>query len=92
MGLLGDPVPYSILFTSRAGRDFYGLDRAVQQRLQTAIDRLAANPIPVGARKLQGDEPYFRIRVGDYRVVYEVNGKQLAVIVVKIGHRREIYR
>ena len=85
-------MPYSIRFTSRARRDFYGLDWAVQQRLRTAVDRLAANPFPAGARKLHGDEPYFRIRVGDYRVVYEVNGKQLVVIVVKVGHRSEIYR
>ncbi len=85
-------MPYSIRFTSRARRDFEGLDRAGQQRLRTHIDRLASNPIPAGAKKLHGNEPYYRIRVGDYRVVYQVDGKQLVVIVVKIGHRKEIYR
>jgi len=85
-------MPYSIQFTSRARRDLEGLDRAVQRRLRTHIDRLAANPIPAGAKKLQGGEPYYRIRVGDYRVVYQVEGKQLVVIVVKIGHRKEVYR
>ena len=85
-------MPYSIQFTSRARRDLYGLDRAVQRRLRTHIDRLAANPIPSGAKKLHGNEPYYRIRVGDYRVVYQIEGKQLVIIVVKIGHRKEVYR
>jgi mRNA interferase RelE/StbE len=83
---------YSIWFTSRARRDLKGLARAVQQRLRTHIDRLAVNPIPAGAKKLHGDEPYYRIRVGDYRLVYQIDGKELVVIVVKIGHRREVYR
>ncbi len=85
-------MPYSIQFTSRARRDLNGLDRAVQQRLRTHIDRLSVNPIPAGAKKLHGDEPYYRIRVGDYRLVYQIDGKELVVIVVKIGHRREVYR
>ncbi len=85
-------MPYSIQFTSRARRDLEGLDRAAQLRQRTHIDRLAANPIPAGAKKLHGGEPYYRIRVGDYRVVYQVDGKQLVVIVVKIGHGKEIYR
>lgn len=85
-------MPYSILFTSRARRDLDGLARAVQRRLRTHIDRLAANPIPAGAKKLHGDELYYRIRVGDYRVVYQVEGRQLVVVIVKIGHRREVYR
>jgi mRNA interferase RelE/StbE len=83
---------YSILFTSRARRDLEGLDGAAQQRLRTHLDRLAANPFPAGAKKLRGDEPFYRIRVGDYRVVYQVVGKQLVIIVVKIGHRKDIYR
>jgi mRNA interferase RelE/StbE len=85
-------MPSSIQFTSRARRDPEGLDRAAQLRLRTHIDRLAANPIPADAKKLHGGEPYYRIRVGDYRVVYQVDGKQLVVVVVKIGHRKEIYR
>ena len=85
-------MPYSIQFTSRARRDLEGLDRTAQLRLRTHIDRLVVNPIPAGAKKLHGNEPYYRIRVGDYRVVYQVESKQLVVIVVKIGHRKEIYR
>jgi mRNA interferase RelE/StbE len=50
------------------------------------------NPFPPGAKKLHGDEPYARVRVGDYRVIYQVEAHQLIIIVVKIGHRKEIYR
>ncbi len=85
-------MPYSIQFTSRARRDLEGLDRATQLRLRSQIDRLAANPTPSGAKRLHGEEPYYRIRMGDYRVIYQVAGKQLVVIIVKIGHRKEIYR
>jgi mRNA interferase RelE/StbE len=83
---------YSIQFTRRAQRDFDALDKPVQQRLRIRIDGLASNPFPTGAKRLHGDEPFYRIRVGDYRVVYEVDGKQLIVVVVKVGHRKEIYR
>ncbi|MGO8733711.1 MAG: type II toxin-antitoxin system RelE family toxin [Terriglobia bacterium] len=85
-------MPYSIQLTSRARRDFDGLDRAVQQRLRTHIDLLAANPIPAGAKKLHGDLSYYRIRVGDYRLVYQIDAKHFVVVVVKIGHRKEVYR
>jgi mRNA interferase RelE/StbE len=83
---------YSIQFTPHAERDFSALKRGVQQRLRRRIDRLAEDPFPVGARKLHAEEPFYRIRVGDYRVIYQVGTDQLVVIVVKIGHRREVYR
>src|SRR2546425_3124116 len=83
-------MPYSIQFTSRARRDLEGLDRAAQLRQRTHIDRLAANPIPAGAKKLHGGEPYYRIRVGDYRVVYQVYGKQLVVVVRSEEHTSEL--
>jgi len=83
---------YSVRFTPRAQRDFSALDRATQQRLRRRIDRLAEDPFPVGAKKLHAEEPFYRIRIGDYRVIYQVEGHELAVIIVKIGHRREVYR
>jgi mRNA interferase RelE/StbE len=82
---------YSIQFTPRAQRDFSALDRALQQRLRR-IDRLAEDPFPVGAKKLHAGEPFYRIRVSDYRVVYQIEANEPVVIVVKIGHRREVYR
>ena len=83
---------YSIQFTPHAQRDFAALERGARQRLRRRIDRLAEDPFPVGSRKLHAEEPFYRIRVGDYRVIYQVSTVQLVVIVVKIGHRREIYR
>jgi len=85
-------MPYSIRFTSHAQRDFASLDRTFQQRLRRHIDRLGENPFPPGAKKLHAEEPYYRIRVGDYRVIYHVEAQHLVIIVVKIGHRREVYR
>ena len=85
-------MPYSIRFTPRALRDFAAFDRATQQRLQRRIDRLAKNPYPAGGKKLQADEPIYRIRVADYRVIYQVEAQDVLVVVVKIGHRREVYR
>jgi mRNA interferase RelE/StbE len=83
---------YSIQFTPRAQRDFSTLDRAIQQRLRRHIDQLAENPFPIGAKKLHAEEPFYRIRVSDYRIIYQVEASELLVIVVKIGHRREVYR
>ena len=83
---------YSIQFTPRAQRDFCALDRAIQQRLRRRIDRLAEDPFPVGAKKLHAEEPFYRIRVSDYRVIYQVKATELVVIVVKIDHRKEVYR
>ena len=85
-------MPYSIRFTLRAQGDLCTLDRPVQQRLRRHIDRLGENPFPPGAQKLHAEEPYYRIRVGDYRVIYQVEPHQLVVIVVKIGHRKDVYR
>lgn len=85
-------MPYSIRFTPHAQRDFCTLDRTVQQRLRQHIDRLVESPFPPGAKKLHAEEPYYRIRVGDYRVIYQVEANQLVIIVVKIGHRKEVYR
>jgi mRNA interferase RelE/StbE len=85
-------MPYSIRFTAYAQRDFSALDRTVQKRLRLHIDRLGENPLPHGAKKLHAKEPYYRICVGDYRVIYQIKTRELVIIVVKIGHRREIYR
>jgi mRNA interferase RelE/StbE len=56
------------------------------------IQALAINPRPVGCRKLEGYEATFRIRVGRYRILYDVLDERLVVIVLKVGHRRDVYR
>ena len=62
------------------------------QRIRAAIDLLAENPRPPNCVALQGETGVYRVRVGDYRIVYEVFDRVLVVQVVRIGHRREVYR
>lgn len=85
-------MPNAIEFANSALREFKALDRSVQRRIATHIDDLAASPFPPGSKKLQGSRDQYRIRIGDYRVIYRVDGKRVTVLVLKIGHRREIYR
>ena len=53
---------------------------------------MAENPFPSGITKLEGEDGLYRLRVGDYRVLYQVQGKVLVVLIVGVGHRREVYR
>lgn len=76
----------------RALRVLATLPRKEQQRVRAAIDLLADNPRPPGCTKLSGEDSAYRVRVGVYRIVYEVIDDQLLVHVVRIGHRREVYR
>jgi mRNA interferase RelE/StbE len=67
-------------------------DKTLASRLVEAMRGLASNPRPPGCDKLAGLEDLYRILVGDYRVVYQIRDEMLLVLVVKIGHRREVYR
>lgn len=83
---------YQIEFSRQADRQFRSLPSQIQQRLKPRIDALATVPRPHGSEKLSGIEQLYRIRVGDYRIVYAVEDDRLLVLVVKVGHRREVYR
>lgn len=76
----------------RAVKFLAGLPRQEQQRVRAAIDLLAENPRPPGCTKLTGEEDAYRVRVGVYRILYEIRDDRLLVHVVRIGHRRDIYR
>ena len=67
-------------------------DKTLAARLVEAMRGLANNPRPPGCDKLAGLDDLYRIRVGDYRIVYQIQDAVLLVLVVKIGHRREVYR
>ena len=67
------------------------IDPADARRIQGAIALLARDPRPPGARALQG-RPGLRVRVGDYRIIYTVDDDVLVVVVITLGHRREVYR
>jgi mRNA interferase RelE/StbE len=83
---------YLVDFEPAALRQFNKLDKNLQARLKPKIDALAENPRPHGVKKLQGYENRYRIRVGDYRVLYEIHENVLLVLVVDVGKRGGIYR
>ena len=83
---------YRVALSKPAVHQFGKLDKPVQARLKPRIDALAQNPRPQGVKKLAGEEELYRLRVGDYRIVYQIQDKVLLVLVVKVGQRKEIYR
>ena len=83
---------YQIEFVKQAAKQFKTLPTEEQQRLQSKIDALASEPRPVGVVKLVGEEDLYRIRVGDYRLIYAIQDAILLVLILKIGHRRDVYR
>ncbi len=83
---------YRIEFSPKAEKAFRRLPREAQVRLKTRIDGLAGNPRPPGSLKMSGPEGFHRLRVGEYRVIYLIEDDIFWVLVVKLGHRRDIYR
>jgi mRNA interferase RelE/StbE len=83
---------YVLEFTASALKEFQALGRQIQRRVSDKANALCENPFPAGVKKLQGQVDHFRIRVGDYRVIYRVDGKRVVIVIVRIGHRREVYR
>jgi mRNA interferase RelE/StbE len=83
---------YTIDVTRPAEKQIRALDPQVRARIEKTIDALAENPRPHGCQKMHGYENLYRARTGDWRVVYEIRDNVLLVLVVAVGHRREIYR
>ncbi|MGH2353275.1 MAG: type II toxin-antitoxin system RelE family toxin [Chloroflexota bacterium] len=83
---------YKIEFLPTAARELASLPKDAQQRIARRIDLLADDPRPAGVRAIQGSRGLLRLRVGDYRIVYRVEDDILVVLVVKVGHRRDVYR
>ncbi len=81
---------YEIRFLPSVRRDFHGIPRPAVRRILKAIDQLAAHPRPPACKKLTSRDLY-RIRVGVYRIVYEIRDNELIIAVVKVGHRRDVY-
>ena len=83
---------YTVQLAPAAKRQLRKLDRSIQERVVRRLDKLEKDPRPPGVEKMEGDESTYRIRLGEYRIVYEIRDKVLVVLVLKVGHRREIYR
>lgn len=83
---------YQVELSNRAKRDLAALSVVVQTRIVKALRKLEAQPRSPGIEKLEGENNTYRLRVGDYRILYEIYDNRLFVLVVRIGHRREVYR
>ena len=82
---------YRVEFTAKARESLSRLPKTVQARLAKQIASLADDPRPVGARKIKGQDDCYRVRQGDYRIVYAVMDDLLFVLIVRAGHRKEVY-
>ena len=87
-----EPPVYTVEYAGAARREMRRLSRSQQDRVRAAIDALARVPRPAGCRKLTGFDDLWRIRVGDYRVVYQIEEGHLVVLIIRVRHRREAYR
>lgn len=86
-------MPYKVEILRRAEKSLRALtDRKLYLRLRDTIDALAMEPRPHGCTKLSGAKNIYRVRVGDHRIIYQIEDDRLLVLVADIGHRREIYR
>ena len=83
---------YEIEVAPQAARQFKKLPRDAQERVGRCIDGLGADPRPPGCEKISGHANLYRVRAGDYRVVYQIHDDRLVVIVILVGDRRDIYR
>lgn len=83
---------YEIQLSPAAARKLKKFDPQIRRRIQAAIELLADDPRPPAATQLVGGEGEWRVRTGDYRIIYEIVEKRLVVLVINIGHRRDVYR
>jgi len=84
-------VRYSVEVAPAAVRQIKKLERSVQRKILARIDRLADDPRPPGCVKLSGRGDIYRVRIADFRILYTVVDATLIVLVLKVGHRRDVY-
>lgn len=83
---------YKIEITATAEKSLKKLPKKDLEKVVEAIQVLAISPFPSGCRKLKGEEDVYRVRQGNYRIIYEVIDSKLVVLVLKIGHRKDMYK
>ncbi len=84
-------VHYQVKLSRRSIKALAALPRKEQSRIQAALDLLSETPRPPNCVAMAGENSVYRVRVGNYRIVYEVKDNILKVLVVRIGHRREVF-
>lgn len=83
---------YTVNFTNSAAREFRSLPSEIKHRVGNVVDSLQRTPRPPGVRKLQGHNELYRVRIGSYRLIYEINDRTVCILVTKIRHRSDVYR
>ncbi len=83
---------YRIEFKRSAAKVLRKIPKPDRRRIRDKIDSLAENLPDPATTKLKGDNPFYRVRVGDYRIIYEIQEDTLVILVLKIGHRKEVYK
>jgi mRNA interferase RelE/StbE len=83
---------YTVRMDTRTRKALDRLPDDTHGRIVRKLDALEENPRPMGVEKLTGAEDLYRVRVGDWRIVYAIRDRELVVIVIRIGHRRDVYR
>ncbi len=84
-------MPYTVEFLATASEELAGLPKDVQRQIVRRIETLKTNPRPAGVKQLKSPEKFLRLRVGNYRVIYVVEGRQLVILVVRISDRKNAY-
>ena len=85
-------VSYSIEWKNSAKKELRRLPKKAINNIITAVGLLSSNPRPAGSKKLIGTEHTYRQRIGDYRIVYSIKAHRLVIEIVRVGHRKDIYR
>jgi mRNA interferase RelE/StbE len=85
-------VTYRVTLTPAATRQLRRFDPQVRRRIQAVVELLATEPRPPAATRLVGGSGEWRVRTGDHRIIYEINDGELLVLVLRVGHRRDVYR
>jgi mRNA interferase RelE/StbE len=83
---------YSIEWDTKAVKELRALEKKDRQRILERVATLGRDPRPPGCKKLHKEQAAYRIRVGEYRVIYQIRDTQLLVLVVRVGNRRDVYR
>ncbi|MEV4418981.1 type II toxin-antitoxin system RelE/ParE family toxin [Patulibacter sp. NPDC049589] len=89
---MSDTGPYEVAYDPKAVKELKKLDKPTARRIVRAVDGLAADPRPAGTRPLVGHPQFWRLRVGDCRVIYTVRDAELVVLALRVAHRSSVYR
>lgn len=83
---------YTLLYKKSVDKDLRKLPEDVRNSIVEKIQSLTTSPFPTQSKKLRGSFDLYRLRYADYRIIYEVNGSEVVIIVIKVGHRKKVYR